>query len=190
MGAIGSQSMYMRQINLIMRGLRDNLTLYALRSGIDNSVLSDPLKELAQTRLLFASEYIDDKQRLQDLVRPGRLIIVDLRDEYIEKDEALGLFVVMLQIFSEAIYQGSPFNKLVVFDEAHKYIENGDLVSGLVEVVREMRHKGTSIMVAVPRQPWHENDIRHCNPLININRGHTMTRYSEHDASKIHLTTT
>jgi DNA phosphorothioation-dependent restriction protein DptH len=99
MGAIGSQSMYMRQINLIMRGLRDNLTLDALRAGIDNSGLSDHLKELAQTRLLFASEYIDDNQRLQDLIRPGRLIIVDLRDEYIEKDEALGLFVVMLADF-------------------------------------------------------------------------------------------
>lgn len=153
MGAIGSQSMYMRQINLIMRGLRDNLTLDALRTGIENSGLSDHLKELAQTRLLFASEYIDDSQRLQDLVRPGRLIIVDLRDEYIEKDEALGLFVVMLQIFSEATYQGHAFNKLVVFDEAHKYIENDDLVSGLVEVVREMRHKGTSIMVASQDPP-------------------------------------
>jgi hypothetical protein len=153
MGAIGSQSMYMRQINLIMRGLRDNLTLDALRAGIDNSSLSDHLKELAQTRLLFASEYINDNLRLQDLIRPGRLIIVDLRDEYIEKDEALGLFVVMLQIFSEATYQGSAFNKLVVFDEAHKYIENGDLVSGLVEVVREMRHKGTSIMVASQDPP-------------------------------------
>jgi len=153
MGAIGSQSMYMRQINLIMRGLRDNLTLDALRGGIENSGLSDHLKELAQTRLLFASEYIDDGQRLQDLIRPGRLIIVDLRDEYIEKDEALGLFVVMLQIFSEATYQGSTFNKLVVFDEAHKYIENDDLVSGLVEVVREMRHKGTSIMVASQDPP-------------------------------------
>jgi len=153
MGAIGSQSMYMRQINLIMRGLRDNLTLDALRAGIDNSGLSDHLKELAQTRLLFASEYIDDNQRLQDLIRPGRLIIVDLRDEYIEKDEALGLFVVMLQIFSEATHQGSAFNKLVVFDEAHKYIENDDLVSGLVEVVREMRHKGTSIMVASQDPP-------------------------------------
>ena len=153
MGAIGSQSMYMRQINLIMRGLRDNLTLDALRAGIENSGLSDHLKELAQTRLLFASEYIDDNQRLQDLIRPGRLIIVDLRDEYIEKDEALGLFVVMLQIFSEATYQGSTFNKLVVFDEAHKYIENDDLVSGLVEVVREMRHKGTSIMVASQDPP-------------------------------------
>lgn len=153
MGAIGSQSMYMRQINLIMRGLRDNLTLDALRAGIENSGLSDHLKDLAQTRLLFASEYIDDNQRLQDLIRPGRLIIVDLRDEYIEKDEALGLFVVMLQIFSEATYQGSTFNKLVVFDEAHKYIENDDLVSGLVEVVREMRHKGTSIMVASQDPP-------------------------------------
>jgi len=153
MGAIGSQSMYMRQINLIMRGLRDNLTLDALRAGIDNSGLSDHLKELAQTRLLFASEYIDDNQRLQDLICPGRLIIVDLRDEYIEKDEALGLFVVMLQIFSEATFQGSAFNKLVVFDEAHKYIENDDLVSGLVEVVREMRHKGTCIMVASQDPP-------------------------------------
>jgi DNA phosphorothioation-dependent restriction protein DptH len=153
MGAIGSQSMYLRQINLIMRGLRDNLTLDALRAGIDNSGLSDHLKELAQTRLLFAGEYIEDGQRLQDLIRPGRLIIVDLRDEFIEKDEALGLFVVMLQIFSEATYQGKQFNKLVVFDEAHKYIENDDLVSGLVEVVREMRHKGTSIMVASQDPP-------------------------------------
>jgi hypothetical protein len=153
MGAIGSQSMYMRQINLIMRGLRDNLTLDALRSGIENSSLSDNLKELAHTRLSFASEYIDDSQRLQDLIRPGRLIIVDLRDEYIEKDEALGLFVVMLQIFSEATYRGSAFNKLVVFDEAHKYIENDDLVSELVDVVRLVRHKGTIIMVASQDPP-------------------------------------
>lgn len=153
MGAIGSQSMYMRQINLIMRGLRDNLTLEALRTGIENSGLSDHLKELAQTRLLFASEYIDDNQRLQDLIRPGRLIIVDLRDEYIEKDEALGLFIVMLQIFSEAKHMNSAFNKLIVFDEAHKYIESADLVSGLIEVVREMRHKGTSILVASQDPP-------------------------------------
>jgi hypothetical protein len=40
-----------------------------------------------------------------------------------------------------------------VFDEAHKYIESPDLVAGLVEVVREMRHKGTSIMVASQDPP-------------------------------------
>ena len=45
------------------------------------------------------------------------------------------------------------FNKLVVFDKAHKYIESPDLVAGLIEVVREMRHKGTSIMVASQDPP-------------------------------------
>ena len=153
MGAVGSQSMYIRQINQIMRKLRGALTLNAFRNAIDSSGLADNLKKLAQTRLLFAGEYIDDSQRLQDLMRPGRLIIVDLRDECIEKDEALGLFVVMLQIFSEATYQGRATNKLVVFDEAHKYIENADLLSGLIEVVREMRHKGTSILVASQDPP-------------------------------------
>ena len=153
MGAVGSQSAYIRQINLIMKKLRDKLTLDALRQEVENAPMSEHLKELAQMRLQFAAEYIDDSRRLTEVIRPGRLIIVDIRDEFIEKDEALGLFVVLLQIFSEATYQGRIFNKLVVFDEAHKYIENLDLVSGLVEVVREMRHKGTSIMVASQDPP-------------------------------------
>ncbi len=153
MGAGGSRSMYMRQINKTMRKLRGNLTLGTFKAAIDSSDLSDNLKALAQTRLSFASEYIDDSQRLQDLLYPGRLIIVDLRDEYIGKDEALGLFVVMLQIFSEATYQGNAYNKLVVFDEAHKYFENSGLVSELIEIVREMRHKGTSILVASQDPP-------------------------------------
>lgn len=153
MGAAGSQRMYLQQMNQIMRSLRENLTMDALRAGIEKSRLSDNLKDLALTRLSFAAEYVKDDHLLQDIIRPGRLIIVDLRDEFIEKDEAFGLFVVMLQIFSEAKFQGASFNKLVVFDEAHKYIENADLVSGLVEIVREMRHKGTSIMVASQDPP-------------------------------------
>lgn len=153
MNAVGSQSMYIRQINLIMKKLRDKLTLESLLQEVENASMSEHLKELAQMRLQFAAEYVDDSRRLTDVIRPGRLIIVDIRDEFIEKDEALGLFVVLLQIFSEATYQGKTFNKLVVFDEAHKYMENQDLVSGLIEVVREMRHKGTSIMVASQDPP-------------------------------------
>jgi hypothetical protein len=153
MGTIGNQSMYLRQINMIMRSLRDNLTLDSLRNSIENSGMQDHLKDSTLSRLQFAEEYINDNERLQNLIHPGRLIIVDLRDELIAKDEALGLFVVMLQILSEALYEGKSFNKLVIFDEAHKYIENADLIAGLVEVVREMRHKGTSIMVASQDPP-------------------------------------
>lgn len=57
---------------------------------------------------------------LRGVLRPGRLVIVDLRDEFIEKDEALGLFVLLLQVFAEATYQGRPFNRLVVFDDSSR----------------------------------------------------------------------
>ena len=153
MGAVGSQSMYIRQLALIMKKLRGEITLDALRRGVQESGLSDSLKDLALVRLDFAEEYIDDARRLTDVLRPGRLVIVDLRDELIEKDEALGLFVVLLQMFADTTDRGRRFNKLVVFDEAHKYIGSPDLVAGLVEVVREMRHKGTTIMVASQDPP-------------------------------------
>ena len=100
----------------------------------------------------LAQEFIDDSVNLGDRYVQA-LVIVDLRDEFMEKDQALGLFVVLLQLFAEATYEGSNFNKLVVFDEAHKYIDSPDLVGGLIEVVREMRHKGTSIMVASQDPP-------------------------------------
>ncbi len=153
MGAVGNQATYIRQLGRVMRSMRDNLTLEGIRQGIDQSRMPDNLKDLARMRLELAEEYIDDQTHLGGLVRPGRLLIVDLRDEYIEKDEALGLFLVLLQLFADATYEGRKFNKLVVFDEAHKYIDNPDLVEGLVSVVREMRHKGTSIMVASQDPP-------------------------------------
>jgi hypothetical protein len=153
MGAVGNQATYIRKLNQVMRSMRDNLTLDGLRAAIEHAGLPDNLNELARLRLDLAAEYIDDSASLRDLVRPGRLVIVDLRDEFIEKDEALGLFVVLLQLFGDATFGGKPFNKLVVFDEAHKYIGNPDLVDGLVSVVREMRHKGTSILVASQDPP-------------------------------------
>ena len=153
MGAVGNQATYIRQIMRIMKGMRDDISLAGLRSGIEASAVPDHLKELAKMRLDLAAEYINDSSSLSGVVRPGRLIIVDLRDEFIEKDEALGLFVVLLQLFADARIDGRGFNKLVVFDEAHKYIESPDLVAGLIEVVREMRHKGVSIMVASQDPP-------------------------------------
>ncbi len=158
MGAVGNQATYIRQLKRMMKSLRAELTLEGLDREIEASSLPEHLKSMAKMRLELASEYIDDSIRLKDEIRPGRLIIVDLRDEFIEKDEALGLFVVLLQLVADAKYHDEngverSFNKLVVFDEAHKYIESPDLVAGLIEVVREMRHKGTSIMVASQDPP-------------------------------------
>lgn len=148
LGATGSDALYMRQLVAIMRKYRQGLTLGDFRKEIEAADLSPNVRRLAEDRLNLAAPYVDDAARLADLLRPGRTVIVDLRDEWIEKDEALGLFVVMLRIFAKAKYEGRSFNKLVVFDEAHKYITDSDLIGQVVETIREMRHQGTSVVIA------------------------------------------
>ena len=148
--AVGNDSTYIAQLKQIMKALRKNLNIDALKESVDNSdLLSASQKSLAKQRLSFAEEYIDDTRKLGSLLRPGRLIIVDLRDEWIDEDDALGLFVIMLNIFSGVKeYEGRKFNKFIVFDEAHKYMGNKDLTSTIVTAIREMRHKGVSMMIA------------------------------------------
>jgi hypothetical protein len=148
LGAYGNDSLYVRQIVSIMRRHRGQLTIARLDAELSQADLSPATRRLAEDRLNLARPYIDDSSSLAALLRPGRTVIVDLRDQWIEKDEALGLFVVMLRIFAASQHAGKSFNKLVVFDEAHKYISDSDLVGQVVETIREMRHQATSVIIA------------------------------------------
>ena len=148
LGAYGNDSLYVRQLIAIMRRHRDNLTLSRFREEINAADLTPQTRRLAEDRLNLAEPYVDDTATLGGLIRPGRTIIVDLRDPWIEKDEALGLFVVMMRIFASTKHQGKPFNKLVIFDEAHKYISESELIGQVVETIREMRHQATSVVIA------------------------------------------
>lgn len=184
MGAVGNQ-LYMKQINMIMRDLRQDLTLEALQAEIEDSDLSKSQKRTARTRLEIAGQFIQDsrleldpvsgftekKRRLSDWLKPGRLIIIDLRDEFIDKDEALGLFVVMLNIFANAGRDANqPFNKLIVFDEAHKYMDNPELTTHIVDVIRQMRHQGVSVLIASQDPPSLPNAIIELSSVVILHR--------------------
>jgi DNA phosphorothioation-dependent restriction protein DptH len=147
MGATGNDSLYLKILNQVMRSQRDDLSPSAIRSGLDAANLSDAQRALAYTRLELAARFIDDDRSLRSLLIPGRVVIVDLRDEFVEKEEALGLFVTMLNVFAGAGMGSDGFNKLMVFDEAHKYL-GASLIDQVVEIIREMRHKGVSVVVA------------------------------------------
>jgi len=148
LGAYGNDSLYVRQLVAIMRRYRGSLTLDYFEREIRQAELTTAVKRLAEDRIALAKPYIKDDADMASLLRPGRTIIVDLRDEWIEKEEALGLFVVMLRIFANSHFEGRSFNKLVVFDEAHKYITESDLIGQVVETIREMRHQATSVLIA------------------------------------------
>jgi len=148
LGAYGNDSFYIRQMVAIMRRHRGELTLERFEQEIRDAELTGAARRLADDRIALARPYINDSTSLASLLRPGRTIIIDLRDEWIEKDEALGLFVVMMRIFAASRHQGREFNKLIVFDEAHKYITESELIGQVVETIREMRHQATSVLIA------------------------------------------
>lgn len=150
LGAKGGDATYVKQLKQIMKACRHDMTLANIKSGVEaDQLMPAAQKSLATQKLLFAEDYIDDSVSLGSRLRPGRLIIVDLRDEFIEGDEAMGLFVVMLNIFASVKNaDGKEFNKFVVFDEAHKYMNSPEQVGSVTSAISEMRHKGVSIMIA------------------------------------------
>jgi len=172
LGAVGNDSSYIKQLKFMMKEQRRNITLDGLRESVEASeLLSNTQKSLARQKLSFAQEYIDDRFFLKEVLKPGRLVIVDLRDEFIVKDEALGLFVIMLNIFSGVkTFNGKHFNKFIVFDEAHKYMDNKDLTNNIVTAIREMRHKGVSIMIASQDPPSLPNEIIELSSIVLLHK--------------------
>jgi hypothetical protein len=148
LGAYGNDALYLRQLNAILRRHREVLTIEKLREELADAELSKGTQRLVEDRLKLAEPYIDDTRSLGSLLRPGRTIIVDLRDDWIEKDEALELFVVMMRIFAAQKAGERELNKLIVFDEVHKYIAESELIGQLVETIRQMRHHATSVVLA------------------------------------------
>lgn len=172
LGAVGNDSSYIKQLKFMMKEQRRNITLEGLRQSVEESeLLSNTQKSLARQKLSFAQEYINDSFFLKGVLKPGRLIIVDLRDEFIIKDEALGLFVIMLNIFSGVkTFNDKHFNKFIVFDEAHKYMDNKDLTNNIVTAIREMRHKGVSIMIASQDPPSLPNEIIELSSIVLLHK--------------------
>jgi len=162
LGAVGNDSAYVKQLKSIMKENRRSLSLQRISQSVEDSeLLTNSQKALAR------QEYIDDSFTLREVLKPGRLVIVDLRDELIDKDEALGLFVLMLNIFSSVkMIDDQHFNKFIVFDEAHKYMDNKDLTGNIVTAIREMRHKGVSIMIASQDPPSLPNEIIELSSIV------------------------
>ena len=170
MGIEGGDQMYSRAMNGIFRELRNRISGAALEAAIDSSDLSTSQKRIAQTRLSFARPYISDTESAAEHLVPGRLLVVDVRDELIEADEALALFMILLGRFSQASTQEGRFNKLIVFDEAHKYMDQPKLTNKIVETIREMRHRGTSVVIASQNPPSVPREVVELSSIVIVHR--------------------
>lgn len=67
-------------------------------------------------------------------------------------------------------FNDNPFNKFIVFDEAHKYMDNKDLTNNIVTAIREMRHKGVSIMIASQDPQSLPNEIIELSSIVIVHK--------------------
>ena len=180
MGVEGGDQLYIKAMTNLFRSLRNRLSLDSLRESIASGTLTQQQKILAETRIAFAEAFATDAGGAGQHVRPGGLLIVDVRDPLIEQEEALALFMVMLRLFSQARDpDGRLFNKLIVFDEAHKYMGNPRLTNAIVQTVREMRHKGTSVVIASQNPPSVPREIIELSSIV-IAHKFTSPQWLEH----------
>jgi hypothetical protein len=75
----------------------------------------------------------------------GSLNIFDLRMQAMEASEALKLCLIITDLVRRT---KNGVNKMVVFDEAHEYIDCRELVGELENAITQIRHDGLSFVLA------------------------------------------
>lgn len=141
---------YMNVIRDIIQKLhyQQRLTLDDLEQEVrkDDRLSSSQLQR-AVNRLIFARRWISDRRpyHWSDLLQEGSLTIVDLRMQMLQPTEALKLCLVTTDLIRRA---KNGVNKLIVFDEAHEYVHNRELVEDLENALTQIRHDGMSFVFA------------------------------------------
>jgi hypothetical protein len=183
MGVEGGDQLYVKAMGTVFRSLRRNLTLQSLKRELDtNHALSQSQKSLARARIEFVEAFVSDGTGVSELVHPGGLLLVDVRDPWIERENALALFMVMLRLCAQVrTPAGRSFNKLIVFDEAHKYMTSSGLTGAIVETVREMRHRATTVVIASQDPPSLPKGVIELSTVVFAHR-FTSPKWLQHVA--------
>eukprot|EP00040_Diaphanoeca_grandis_P022534 m.121370 g.121370 ORF g.121370 m.121370 type:complete len:771 (+) comp28849_c0_seq1:141-2453(+) len=157
---------------------------------------SGPLQQrlnLLET-IVFESDYYtakdkeegyDQSIRMNELVEPGTVIITDLTDPMLDANSANGIFQVLLEQFRDTPVDG----KLVVFDEAHKYLsstKSAALVDSIVDTVRQMRHYGLRVAISTQSPLALPAEVLELTSLAICHRFHSRDWF-RHLAQKIPL---
>jgi hypothetical protein len=120
---------------------------------------------------------------LKDIFSEPSLVVVDLTDPMLSSIEANGIFQVLLAMFLNTV---GP--KLVVFDEAHKYLDTNTspLSAAIITSVRQMRHHGLRVVISSQSPKSIPAEILELSTLCLVHR------FSSHDwftylQTKIHM---
>jgi DNA helicase HerA-like ATPase len=145
-----AQAEYMDVVRDLIRKLfyADRLSFKTLETAIlTDERLMDSQRRRAMNRLSFAQQWLSDDRPYEwsDLLAPGTLNVFDLRMQTMTSEDALKLCLVITDLVRRT---KNGVNKMVVFDEAHEYVDSKALVGELENAITQIRHDGLSFVLA------------------------------------------
>ena len=192
MGVPGSNALYVNQVKQILLELSigGNLDLKSIQRAVEEAGMSSQSKNLAIERLNLASRWIQDDASLNTWLKPGRLTILDIRDNMIDPSDAMRLCLISLGLFQQAKDDNElPIPKMIFLDEAHKYVQK-EFADEIVTVVNQMRHTATTVVIAsqnpdsIPSDVLEKSSIVMLHRLTSPNQAHYLKK-AVHGLSKV-----
>ncbi|KAL0949678.1 hypothetical protein HGRIS_009716 [Hohenbuehelia grisea] len=163
MMAVGSSEgapLYMQLVMEILRGLGEDFTYRAFEVKIEDlkTTLNPMQKASLEQRMALLISFMRPRPKGYGAKRPlraasrfaaGQLTIIDLSDPFIDPASACSLFDIILRLFVRA---DVGTGKVVVVDEAHKYLSSNRGSSGLTKslltLIREQRHLSMRVIIS------------------------------------------
>jgi hypothetical protein len=149
--------LYMSTMLNLLRGYQKNrnmpedvgLFIDAVSEKCNVRGQSGPLSQRIDLLKEFVSS--DNAFSVSDVCKRGTLVIFDLSDPLYSKNEIAGIFEVLVEMYRSVSTEQLPA-KVLVLDEAHKYMDTdsstSQLAEALVEVARNMRHDGMRLVIS------------------------------------------
>ncbi|KAH7887887.1 hypothetical protein F5I97DRAFT_1935940 [Phlebopus sp. FC_14] len=154
MMAVGSSEsvpLYIHGILSILRDLGENFSYQEFMKRLDDKKEGFNIAQLAglEQRMALLTSFLDKRGGDQSRFAAGQLTIVDLTDPFIDPASACGLFEILTRIF---VRTNVATGKVLVVDEAHKYLSSHKSASGLsrslLTLTREQRHLAMRVIIS------------------------------------------
>ncbi|KAF9247148.1 hypothetical protein BU15DRAFT_84696 [Melanogaster broomeanus] len=157
MMAIGSSEsapLYIQGILSILRDLGENFSYEEFIRRLEKKKESFNPAQLTglEQRMDLLTSFLDTSRnspQLSSRFAAGQLTIIDMSDPFIDPASACGLFEIITRLFVRAEVGTG---KVLVVDEAHKYLSPHKSVSGLTKslltLTREQRHLAMRVIIS------------------------------------------
>ncbi|TFY80819.1 hypothetical protein EWM64_g3199 [Hericium alpestre] len=150
-----SAPLYMQTVMGILRNLGEDYSYAAFMRTLESkkSTMTPIQQDMLQQRMELLQTFLEPRSSTRVAPSPrfkkGQITIIDLSDPFIDAPKACALFEIVLRLFQRAKVDTG---KVLVVDEAHKYLSqtrtSSGLTNALLTLIRQQRHMSMRVIIS------------------------------------------